>query len=181
MSHLALLARPDCTIFHWDYGRAYIPLPMHDEIKKIMADIGAQDILIKTSPLYEKLGRNAVNVLGRELIRRVLPELKREGYDLDLVGLRREESSKRARRIDTGNEISPIREYWPMRNWKWLDIWAYIFTNELPYLSYYDKIAPLCGWDQARFTTIHDPEFANLSKSQDGVKFWRDKNYVNKA
>lgn len=130
-----------------------------------------------TSPLYRKLGRRAENVLGRHYLGRLVPQLAREGYDLAFVALRAEESVRRRLRLSKGRSLGPIRECWPLAEWRWLDVWAYLVTNEWPYLSLYDQRATLMGYDRVRFTTLFDPEFADVgNESIDNVLHWRWRN-----
>jgi len=172
--HLVLQQAPDVMVLHWDYGRAFVPQPVHEEILRNVRQLGATHLRVETSPLYEKLGRRATNVLGRHYIGKLLPRLAEEGYDLAFVALRAEESVKRRLRIGAKRSIGPIAECWPLASWRWLDVWAYIVANGLSYLSLYDARAELVGWDRARFTTLFDPEFADVgSESVDNVLHWR--------
>lgn len=186
--HLVLQQRPDTMVLHWDYGRYYIPRPIHTEIvanaKKIfdMSPSGGGKgeeirLRIETSEKYDQLGKNARNVIGTEMIEKLIPQLIKEGYDAVFVGLRAQESIKRKLRIKAGRALSAIPEIWPVQSWSWLDVWAYIVSNNIPYLSYYDRYGPVVGWDKARFTTLFDPEFDKLGASNvDGVLSWRFRN-----
>lgn len=174
MMHLVLSEKPSCEVLHWDYGPYYIPRPIHEEIMHIAESMGAR-VRLETSPLYLRLKRQAINVMGRELIQKLLPRLVEEGFDLEFVGLREEESLKRQRRIRRGEMLcSGLLENWPLRRWRWLDVWAYLVSRDVPYLSLYDSRAALVGYEQARFTTLFDPEFADLgADSVDNVLHWR--------
>lgn len=177
MLHLVLRQKSDIMILHWDYGPYYIPRWLEKEFIENAKKMGATNIRVETSPEYERLGRNAINVLGREYMGRLIPQFKEEGYDLAFVGLRKQESVKRKLRIETGQNITPIPECWPVQNWDWKDVWAYIFCNNLPYASIYDKYAPVVGWDKARLTTFFDPEFDKFGNSNlDGILMWRWRN-----
>lgn len=179
IAHMCIQINPDIMIFHWDYGRYYIPRDIHAEIINNVRKMGAKNIRIETSPLYDKLGRKAINVLGREMIEKLIPKLKTEGYDACLVGLRAEESLKRKRRIKSNRSLSAIKEFFPIADWTWMDVWAYIVSHDIPYLSLYDRYAPVLGWDKARFTTLFDPEFDKLGASNiDGVLSWRYRYHV---
>jgi phosphoadenosine phosphosulfate reductase len=177
MAHLVLQYAPDTMVLHWDYGRAFVPEPIQREILRNARLIGVRNLRIETSPLYAKLGRRAQNVLGRHLIGRLLPQLAREGYDLAFVGLRKQESSKRAIRLRTNTALSVIPECHPLANWDWRDVWAYIVTHNLPYLSLYDQRAELVGYNCVRFTTLFDPEFEHLgAPAIDNYLHWRHRN-----
>jgi phosphoadenosine phosphosulfate reductase len=173
--HLVLEQDPDVTVLHWDYGPHYIPRCLEAEFVENARALGAKNIRVETSGEYLRLGRRAVNVLGREYLGRLLTSMRdREGYDLAFVGLRREESLKRRRRMDAGRFAAPFRESWPLADWSWKDVWAYIFARGLPYASVYDLYAPAVGWDKVRLTTFFDPEFAHLGTgNMDAALMWR--------
>ncbi|MCM8900593.1 phosphoadenosine phosphosulfate reductase family protein [Caldicoprobacter algeriensis] len=174
MLYLVLQQKPDVTVLHWDYGPYYIPRWLEKEFIENAKKMGAVNIRIETSPKYERLGRNAINVLGEDYIGKLIPQLKEEGYDLAFVGLRKQESVKRRLRLQTNKNISILPECWPVQNWDWKDVWAFIFSNDLPYASIYDKYAPVVGWDKVRLTTFFDPEFDKFGNSNlDGVLMWR--------
>lgn len=162
LMHLVLREDENVTVVHWDYGRYYIPRNLHEEIVDIAKKCGAKNILILTSPLYEKLGRRARNVIGRHFIGLEIPKLIKQGYDCAFLGLRAEESVKRRIRTENFYERDPrgIVNVFPLRNFTWRDVWAYIVSNDVPYLrSFYDKYCRLLGYDKARFVTLFDPEF----------------------
>jgi len=174
MTHLVLQHAPDTMVLHWDYGRAFVPEPIQREILRNARLLGARNLRVETSALYAKLGRKAQNVLGRHMIGRLLPQLAQEGYDLAFVGLRKQESLKRKRRIRAGRTLSVIRECYPLQDWCWRDVWAYIVSNDLPYLSLYDERAALVGYHAVRFTTLFDSEFERLGASAvDNFLHWR--------
>jgi len=174
MAHLVLQYAPDTMVLHWDYGRAFVPEPIQREILRNAKLIGVRNLRIETSSLYAKLGRRAQNVLGKHMIGKLLPQLAVEGYDLAFVGLRKQESPKRKRRIRAGKPLSTIPECYPLQNWDWRDVWAYIVTHKLPYLSLYDQRAELVGYNLVRFTTLFDPEFEHLgAPAIDNFLHWR--------
>jgi|YNPMSStandDraft_2_1061718.scaffolds.fasta_scaffold07640_2 phosphoadenosine phosphosulfate reductase len=177
MAHLVLQYVPDTMVLHWDYGRAFVPEPIQREILRNARLIGVRNLRIETSPLYAKLGRRAQNVLGKHMIGKLLPQLAAEGYDLAFVGLRKQESSKRAIRLRTNKALSVIPECHPLANWDWRDVWAYIVTHKLPYLSLYDQRAELVGYNLVRFTTLFDPEFEHFGAlAIDNFLHWRYRN-----
>lgn len=172
--HLVLREDPTVAVLHWDYGPYYIPRPIEEQILANARALGARHLMVRTSDDYLRLGRRAINVLGRHLIGGLLPRMAKDGWDLCFVGLRAEESLKRRRRIQAGRTLSQIRECWPLKDWRWQDVWAYIVEWDLPYLrEIYDPAAALLGWDRVRWTTLHDPEFAHLAGATDGYLHWR--------
>jgi len=177
MAHMVIQHKPDTMVLHWDYGRAFVPESIQREILHNARLIGVRNLRIETSPLYAKLGRRAQNVLGRHLIGRLLPQLAQEGYDLAFVGLRKQESPKRARRLRANKPLSTIPECHPLANWDWRDVWAYIITHKLPYLSLYDQRAELVGYNLVRFTTLFDSEFEHIGAlTIDNFLHWSHRN-----
>lgn len=171
-----ILQFKDVTVVHWDYGPYFIPRPIEREIIEIARKCGAKDIITLTSSLYRKLGRKARGVLGRHFIGIEIPKLIEQGYDAAFLGLRAEESVKRRFRTEGFYEYDDkgITNVFPIRNWTWRDVWAYIVSNNVPYLSYYDKYAPLLGYDKTRFVTLFDPEFDRFgSENLDKFLMWR--------
>ena len=174
MLNLVLQIKPGCMVFHWDYGK-FMPRQIEREIIRNMKKLGAINYMVRTSKKYRY--KNSNKVWYKEFFGKITSELIQEGYDLVFVGLRREESLRRKRRIDKNISLTSIKECWPIADWGWKDIWAYIFSNGLPYASAYDKYCPVLGWDKARFTTFFDPEFDKFgSPNIDGVLMWRFRN-----
>lgn len=173
---LVLEQAPETMVLHWDYGPYYIPREMEQEFIDHAKAIGARNLRVETSAEYERLGRKAINVLGREYLGKLVPKLRdEEGYDLVFLGLRAEESVKR--RLKTEGSIwreKKMLNCAPIRDWSWRDVWAYIFAHDLPYASVYDLYAPVVGIQNLRLTTFFDPEFDKFgSPNLDGILMWR--------
>jgi 3'-phosphoadenosine 5'-phosphosulfate sulfotransferase (PAPS reductase)/FAD synthetase len=70
-----------------------------------------------------------------------------------------------------------MTELYPLRDWSAKDVWAYILSQGLPYLSTYDLYGPVVGWEKVRMVTFFDPEFDHLgNRNLDGVLMWKFKN-----
>jgi len=177
MMHLVLQQNSNVTVLHWDYGPYFIPRELHREILRIAKKCGAKDFLVLTSSLYKKEGRHAKNVVGRHFIGIEIPRLIKQGYDSAFIGLRAEESVKRRFRTNNYYEHDRgITNIFPLRDFTWRDVWAYIVSNNVPYLSYYDKYAQLLGYERTRFTTLFDPEFDKFgSENVDRFLMWKYK------
>jgi phosphoadenosine phosphosulfate reductase len=174
--HLVSSIQKDVFILHWDYGRYFIPRELHDEILEIARGFSS-NVMVFTSDRYEKEKREAYNVLGEEFFEKVVPKLIEEGFDCVFLGLRKEESSSRRVRIKNQRHLTPIKEFYPIENWTWLDVWAYIVSNNIRYLSIYDKYGEVLGYNRARFVTFFDKQFDKYgSENVDGVLMWRFRN-----
>ena len=79
-----------------------------------------------------------------------------EGWEYQFVGLRKEEGCKRSATI---REHKRKGEVYPLEDWRWLDVWAYIVSHGLPYPAVYDRYASLVGYEYARLVTFFDMEF----------------------
>lgn len=177
--HLVLQQAPTILVAHWDYGPGFMPREIENEIVQNAVAMGATNLEIYTSEQYEA-GRPDWAVFAPEFIGRVVPRLKARGYRRAFVGLRAEESCKRKRRIKR-HETIVMDECWPLASWTWLDVWAYIVANNLPYLSHYDKVAELQGsYRNVRLCTLFDPQFAHLG-SLDNFVYWQHRNAVTES
>jgi len=179
MSHAVLRENPGTLIFHWDYGPYYMPRELEREIIDMAHQIGARNLRVESTNVYKVKKREAISVLGKMLYGRVMPDLKKEGYDLAFVGLRAQEGCKRAKRVsDLFENDSVLPNCFPVRHMKARDIWAYIISNNLPYCSHYDKYASLLGYEEVRFCTFFDKEFDKYGNSNlDGVLMTHFKNF----
>jgi len=165
MTHLILQEDPDIPVWHWDYGDALMPREIEKEVIDNAYKIGVKNLIIR-----KRRGRDARtnHGSGYKQFFGVLNHLKKENnWDLGFIGVRREESKKRER-----NYKSHFIENncYPLLNLSWIDIWAYIVSNNLNYPSTYDKYSKVYGWDKSRFVTFFDGEFDFLGSSNvDGV------------
>lgn len=178
--HLVMQYDKSITVIHWDYGKYFIPRSIHREILEIAKSCGAENVVVLTSKLYDKLGENARGVLGRCFIGVEIPKLIKQGYDCCFLALRSEESIKRRERTKNYREFDSrgIWNIFPIRDWTWRDVWAYIVSNNVKYLSLYDKYGKLLGYDKARFVTLFDKEFSWLGNENiDKFLMWKKKRY----
>lgn len=174
MMWLVLQQAPETMVWHWDYGRRYMPRRIEEQVNAIAREIGAVNYEVVTSDLYDTDYDGKIFIPA--LFRREFPRLVSQGYDGVFVGIRAEESRKRARRIAAGQSISAIPETWPVSDWTWRDVWATIVANDLPYPDIYDVRNDLVGYERARMCTFFDPEFARVgSMAIDGVLHWRER------
>lgn len=68
---------------------------------------------------------------------------KNTGTDLSIIGMRKKESNRRNLLLSSRGEVYQTKTRnsitcCPLANFSNEDIWAYIFSNQLPYLSIYD-------------------------------------------
>lgn len=173
MTHLTLLQNPNILVWHWDYGPYFVPREIENEIEYIAKTIGTREYEVDTSPEYRK-GRveTAVKIDRRAIYGRIIPEMKNRGINASFIGLRSEESTKRKLRTKNTYEktVPGMTMVFPIRGLTVRDIWAYIVSNNLPYCSHYDRYSELPGYENTRFCTYFDPEFAWMGCSNvDGV------------
>lgn len=157
MLHLALQCQADIPVWHWDYG-VYMPRQVETEIQSNMQVLGAKNVIVETSRSQE----NAAFFGASHQFMRI------KDLAVALVGLRKEESYKRRRKIRKHLK----GELYPLAEWGWKDVWAYIVSNNLPYPQLYNVYGPVLGWDKARFVSFFDSEFDHLGASYlDGFFF----------
>ena len=155
-----VLRQANIDVYHWDFGRLYIPEDIHNEIKENARKIGG-DLKI----LECKYGRKFT-----EDFREFTALLLCRGYDSVFVGIRKEESRERNRRLSRNISITKIKEIFPIADWTWMDVWAYIVSRNLPYCSHYDRYGPVVGWNRVRFSSYFDSGLDNIGASDvDGV------------
>lgn len=180
MLDLLIKERPEITVIHWDFGPYYIPRNIYNSLVKNAGNIGVKNLRIHTSKKYHSQKRRAINVLGSDFLGKLVPSLAKEGFDLAFIGLRAKESYKR--RAKTKNYVVPFQSHmmncYPLRDWSYKDVWAYIVQNNVPYLSeFYDKYGLILGDKNTRFCTFFDPEFKNLGTGNlDGIIMVKNKN-----
>mgnify|MGYP000094188695 CR=1 FL=1 len=160
MLHLVLKFEPDIMVYHSDNGK-YIPREFEQEVIENARLIGANNLRIE---------------VAGDFFERKVWEYYREGFRVCFVGLRKEEAVHRRLRIQADESLTVIKEFWPLQDWSWRDVWAYVFANALPIHSAYLKYAPVVGWDKVRFHTFFDPKFERFgSPNLDGVLLWKHK------
>jgi len=172
MLHLALHAKPDCFVWHWDYG-IYMPREIEKEVLGILVQF---PILQGRLVLHARQSKNEASLAGyKAFFAAISGHLHDRAITLNLIGLRSEESIARKRRCKSMFEQNgPVTNVFPIRDWRWKDIWAYIVQHDIPYPSTYDVKAKLLGWDKTRFVTFFDPEFEHLGGMvQDKFLFWK--------
>jgi phosphoadenosine phosphosulfate reductase len=155
--HLALQVDPELRVFHWDHGSQLMPREFEEEIIANARQIGAKNLVVKGSSLLERSDARSNFRVWYLVFWNTLHMTRRaEAWDFQFVGLRKEESCKRRVTIA---EHKQWGEVYPLADWSWRDVWAYIVSKNLPYPKVYDVYGPVLGWDQARLVTFFDQEF----------------------
>ena len=168
MLHLVLQQKPNIDIWHFDHGKALMPREIEREIIHNARLLGAKNLIIKTSKQLDKESARWDYKIWYNSFFGILNSVTKErGWDGVFLGLRQEESIKRKIRA---KEFFNGSECYPLANWTWKDVWAYIVSNNLPYPSIYDRYAEVLGYDKVRLVTFFDMEFERLgSVYVDGV------------
>ena len=168
--HIALQHYPDLLVFHYDYT-FNIPRNIEEEIIENMRLLGAKRIIIEKekAPVPD----------DRAFFSAVYRFLRENNVDCVFSCLRAEESVKRKTLIKERKPFQGVKNIHIIKDWTWRDVWAYIISNDLPYLSVYDKYAEVEGWDKARFTAFFSKDLDFLGKSNiDGILMWKWKNVL---
>jgi 3'-phosphoadenosine 5'-phosphosulfate sulfotransferase (PAPS reductase)/FAD synthetase len=171
---MCLKLNPKIKVWHWDYG-IFMPRPIENEVISIL-----KTFFHLSEPQLTLSYRNSKNAESTTGYKAFFAEnsnyTKINNIDMNLLGLRTQESCKRKRRcknlIEEQNKCA-----FPIRDLTWEDVWAYIISNNISYPSPYDIRAPIIGWDKTRFVTFFDPEFQHLgSMDQDKFLFFNLQN-----
>ena len=124
---------------------------------------GVSELVIgrRTGGLRTDFKENETEMIGR-------------GFDSAFIGLRRGESIARKRKIDIGYRYGRIDEHYPLADFSANDVWAYIASENVRYVSYYDTYSDLTDIRDLRFTTFFDPVFSHLgAENLNAFKDWR--------
>lgn len=194
MATLALAASSDADhrALHYDWGTQFVPRDLERELVDNIRQFVPDDRLFAATvvrPVFELYVDNdhfqrylTADPGGEQYegVSRLAGALRHaDEIGIQFVSLRREESGKRARKLDGlwGGSLGQPAAF-PLRGWSARDVWAYLVGEGVPHPSYYDRVASATGgghraYEQARFTTLHDQEFELLSV--DGVAAWNDR------
>lgn len=155
---LHLVMQEDNTVpiynYHPGYGKyskqIYRSQKTHNELMKSAEIAGAMDLRVYNTPFW-----NGEKYLIGDYFPMLFNFMKKRGCDLELLGIRGGESVTRKHRVK-GPLIrveGQRRVAFPIRHLTVDDIWAYIITNDLYYVSHYDKYGPVMGYENVRFTS----------------------------
>ncbi len=156
LTHLALSLNKDVPIWHWDYGDDLMPRPIESEVLNNLESLGAVNVVVN-----KRQGDGADTSSGyKQFFGQIDENKKVYGWDMGLIGVRREESNRRKQKYKYYFQEG---DCYPLLNWSSDDVWAYIVSNDLPYPDVYDYYGEVSGWDRCRFVTFFDPEFDSLN------------------
>lgn len=157
---------PDIPVYTFDAGYDHgsqqikVPKAVSDEVNCIARALGVRRYFVRG-------GSNPSSSRFFGLLRQVMTDT---GADVELLGIRAGESYTRSARVsDVLVQREGIRRVcFPL---KWLtsrDIWGYIISRNIPYLSLYDDYARLHGYEAARYSML----FSKFTENKGG--YWSD-------
>lgn len=149
---MALKVDPNIPVYHFSAGYDYEskqikqPKQITDEIIGIARQLGVKN-------LYVKGQRDPASKRFFGLLFQVMKDI---GATVELLGIRAEESITRRERVTKWlvQKEGQRQVSFPLKWFTWMDIWAYIVSNNLPYFSLYDKYGPLIGYDKVRWSML---------------------------
>lgn len=150
---MVLKQKNDVLVWHWDYGDHLMPRYLEKEVQKNMIELG-----VKNSVTQKRKGNNARenHSSGYKQFFGNLEILKKNrSLDLAFIGVRQEESITRK---NSYTKFFMGDNCYPLLKLTWMDVWAYIIRNNLPYVGIYDKYSKVLGYDKSRFVTFFDKE-----------------------
>lgn len=151
---LARQVDPDIEAVYFD---ADASLPETEQMLRDVPDLwGGPFRVVKTRPLLEVLAHYGLDhprieyQTMRATVYEPVQQLRTEGYDGVVVGIRAEES--RGRRMGVArygrifdSRASGMLTAWPLARWTSMDVWAIIAAHDIPYNRAYDL-----PWDRPR-------------------------------
>jgi 3'-phosphoadenosine 5'-phosphosulfate sulfotransferase (PAPS reductase)/FAD synthetase len=148
---MVMLQNDNVPVYYSDSGYDYdskqikMPKSMTDEIVEIGKEAGAK--------ILYSCGHKNPN--SKRFFGNLFRVMKKHNCDLELLGIRGGESTRRTRRVQGPlvQKDGTRRVSFPIRDLDWRDVWAYLITNNIRYLSYYDKYAAVEGYDNVRLTS----------------------------
>jgi len=173
MLHIAaaVLRNRELAVFHWDHGAALMPRDVESEILENIRSVAPKAKLIVKRYSFGRDERARHD--WRPWYREFFSILRDLGYRYHILGIRRDESCRRASRGRVVERKSWV-EVHPIYEFTWRDTWAYIFRHSVPVPKVYFIYAKLLGWERARLVTFFDREFEKYGSPQvDGVLMWR--------
>jgi len=162
------------TVFHWDHGPYLMPREVESEIlENIHRTAPRARIVVKT---YAHGFREEARWEYEKWYRAFFSTLTSLRARHHLLGIRADESSRRGVK---GRVVRKRRwvEAYPIYNFTWRDVWAYVFRHGVPVPTVYFKYVRLLGWENVRLVTFHDKEFEKYGTTTvDSYLMWRHKN-----
>ena len=172
MLHIAVnKCKKEVSVFHWDHGAALMPRDVEKEIIENIRSVAPNAKLIMKQ--YSLGGSERARHDWGPWYREFFTALRSLNYKYHILGIRRDESCRRASR---GRVVE--REHWtevhPIYEFTWRDVWAYVFKHGVPVPSVYFIYAKMLGWERVRLVTFFDREFEKYGSPQvDGYLSWR--------
>ena len=147
MLHILAAVKPDLAVFHWDHGPWLMPREVEEEIIRNIRSAAPRAKLVVER--YEFGGEERSREEWGPWYRAFFGTLARLGFRYHLLGIRRDESCRRAAK---GRVVA--RRGWtevhPIYHFTWRDAWAYVFKHAVPVPQVYFRYARLVGWDRVR-------------------------------
>lgn len=162
LTHLALSVDSESWVWHWDYGDDLMPRPIENEVISNLKELGAVNIIVN-----KRKGDGADTSSGyKQFFKQIYLNKETYNWNMGLIGIRRAESTTRKNKY---TNYFQDENCYPLLDWTFEDIWAYIVSNNLPYPQVYDLYSSVVGYENSRFVTFFDPEFETLNCGLDGV------------
>lgn len=128
--------------FHFDWGN-YIPAKFESEIKNNFFKIFQKYHKSLTGHNFKQENKKAISGKyegdDQLFFIKVNEIIKKNKIDIVLSSLRAQESIKRKNILTKQKSLFGAENLHVIRDWNTEDIWAYIFSNNLPFHSWYDN------------------------------------------
>ena len=138
---------PDALSTYNDYFTRY-----NINFKQVKTPMSIFEIYHKAGDLH-KINKDRVK---RNLMAGIKKAQLEYDIDCSIIGLRTQESNGRAKLKSKGcfyyTKSDGIFHCCPVLNWTYEHIWAYILSNNLPYLKWYDIESHFDGYENSRYS-----------------------------
>lgn len=149
-------------VFHWDHGSYLMPREVERDIVECIKAVSPRIVLhiLSSRKLEDPRARWDYVIWYRTFYGKLRSFTRKHGFRIAFLGLREEESiTRRNRASKIAENKDGVLLVYPLHAWTYMDVWAYIVSNNIRYPKIYDKIAEITGYDKARLVTFYDKEF----------------------
>ena len=179
--HMAMQINNQIPVFNYHPGYAPVTKQLfrsqsdHHEIIKSAISCAVQNMYVANTPYCT--GKN-YKIL--EYFPCLFGFMDAQNLNMELLGIRGEESSTRRQRVK--GELVRVEGQrvvsFPISHLTTEDVWAYIITNNLYYISHYDKYGKVQGYENVRYTSHFNNNELNVGGGAyfDGILFSDERN-----
>jgi len=160
------------NIWHFDWGRQLLPEFIEKEILKILKSYSVKKVIRQLNTKQDVSNSSLPDILFFSTLR---DDIRKNNWKYLFSSLRAEESNRRKRMTRKNRQWMGVEDIFLIRDWTWIDVWSYIISKNISYLSHYDRYGEIVGWDKVRISTFFDEYLKQQYGigNLDGILMWR--------